>query len=85
MSLTRLAFRDTLRLDGIAPAQLNAFVANGDILVIDYGPSAGSGQVSTGSDRVAIANGMGGDDTMEDSGGPPATRDSRRWRYGDSN
>ncbi len=28
--------------------------------------------------------GNGGDDTMEDSGGPPTTRDSRRWRYGDS-
>ncbi len=41
---------DTLRLDGIAPAQLNAFAANGDWLVIDYGAA----------DRVAIINGMGG-------------------------
>ena len=41
---------DTLRLDGIAPAQLNAFAANGDWLVIDYGVA----------DRVAIIDGMGG-------------------------
>ncbi|MDP2811732.1 MAG: calcium-binding protein, partial [Rhodocyclaceae bacterium] len=41
---------DTLRLDGVSPAQLNAFVANGDWLVIDYGAN----------DRVAIINGMGG-------------------------
>ena len=41
---------DTLRLDGIAPVQLNAFAANGDWLVIDYGVA----------DRVAIIDGMGG-------------------------
>jgi Ca2+-binding RTX toxin-like protein len=41
---------DTLRLDGIAPAQINAFVANGNWLAIDYGAA----------DRVAIINGMGG-------------------------
>jgi hypothetical protein len=41
---------DTLRLDGIAPAQLNVYAANGDWLAIDYGAA----------DRVAIINGMGG-------------------------
>ncbi len=41
---------DTMRLDGIAPAQINAFVANGNWLAIDYGAA----------DRVAIVNGMGG-------------------------
>ncbi|MDP2811728.1 MAG: calcium-binding protein, partial [Rhodocyclaceae bacterium] len=41
---------DTLRLDGIAPAQINVFAANGDWLAIDYGAT----------DRVAIINGMGG-------------------------
>ncbi|MDP2809897.1 MAG: calcium-binding protein, partial [Rhodocyclaceae bacterium] len=41
---------DTLHLDGVSPAQLNAFAANGDWLVIDYGAN----------DRVAIINGMGG-------------------------
>ncbi len=41
---------DTLRLDGIAAAQLKVYAANGDWLVIEYGAA----------DRVAIVNGMGG-------------------------
>lgn len=41
---------DTLRLEGISPAALNVYAANGDWLVIDYGAT----------DRVAIVNGMGG-------------------------
>ena len=86
---------DTLRLDGIAPAQLNAFAANGDWLVIDYGAA----------DRVAIINGMGGAIERIVVGGQTLSyaqfvgryaataqkgvnalsRESRRWRDGEIN